>query len=380
MTDDSALPLSGVSVVDLTHGVAGPFCTHMLQELGAAVVKVERPETGDSFRYRGDGVPGSDPSFVATNYGKRSITLNLAAPLGREVLMKLAAQADIVVENFRPGVTERFEITANDLRKQNERLIFCSITGYGHDGPMAEWVAIDRAVAAVSGVGPLFGGAVDTFTGYAAFAAILTALLQRTQTGQGASLDIAMLDSAMVLNSVHARGSDSGGSERIAPSTMGGSAVFSAADREIYVGAVEQRWFEVVCRLVERPDLASEARFATPALRSRHRHELNALLRDAFRNRTAAEWEEALVSRGVPAGVLRSPAEAAMLPQVQLRKLLAEVPGIDGKRTMQVRSGLGFADPEIGSVPRLGEHTRNVLRELDYSDEEIDRLSSMGVV
>jgi crotonobetainyl-CoA:carnitine CoA-transferase CaiB-like acyl-CoA transferase len=161
---------------------------------------------------------------------------------------------------------------------------------------------------------------------------------------------------------------------------MGGSAVFPAADREIYVGAVEQHWFEIVCRLLGRPDLASEPRFATPALRSRHRRELDSLMSDAFRERTAAEWEEALVSHGVPAGVLRSPAEAAMLPQVQLRKLLADVPGTDGKRAAQVRSGFGFADSAIGPVPRLGEHTRIVLRELDYSDEEIEQLSSLGVV
>lgn len=377
-------PLRGVLVADLTHALAGPFCTHLLQQLGADVVKVERPGVGDDFRHRPGSPPGQDPSFVSVNFGKRSLSLDMGTDAGQEVLAALAARADVLVENFRPGVTERLRIDAQALRRASPRLVYCSITGYGQTGPMRDWVAIDRAVAAVSGIGPVFSGAIDTFTGYTAFAAILAALYERERTGEGASLDIAMLDAAIVLNTVHvaeaqaARHRPDDGTRATAP--IGGVGEFRAADRTLYVGAVLQPWFERVCAVLGKPELAGDERFRSPGERIRNRDQLQDLLVGAFAGRTAAEWEELLVARGVPAGVIRTAEEITEHPQVRQRQLMVDVPTGDGRVMPLAGSGLGSGPCAGGTVPSLGAHTDEVLAWLGYSQERIRELHDQEVL
>ena len=357
-----------------------------MQLLGADVVKVEPPGTGDDFRAR--------PSvFPALNAGKRSMTVNLKSPDGFEILLRLLASADVLVENYRPGAAAKLGIVWEKVHELNPRLIFCSISGYGQDGPLRDVPAIEWAVQAMSGMTAAYVsedadrrdlglGVLDPFSGYVAYSAILAALLQRQQTGQGQRIDVAMLDAALALMGPSVAAHFLGAQAREARRpTM---ARFPAQDRTLFIAALHQPWFERLCRILDAPELIEDPRFADHASRQRHADDLTAALEARVATRSAADLERELVAAGLPASIVRTLPEILAHPQVRERGILEQVPSSDGGEPLTLvgapfrfgEGGPGFQ----GGVPTLGQHTDEVLAGLGYSDAEIERLRACGAI
>ena len=343
--------LEGVLVVDLTHAVAGPVCTRQLRLLGAEVVKVERPDGGDDFRAR-------PRTFDALNAGKRSVVLDLRDPAGRDRLLALAALADVLVENFRPGVMRELDLGWDRLRARNPRLVYCSISGFGQEGDLRDAPAVEWSVQAASGMTASYvepGGdplqlglsVLDPFTGHVAFARILAALRERDRTGAGQRLDVAMLDAAFTLMWPQVVETLAGapGSRLGRRGTM---ARFRTADGTMFIGALHQRWFEALCREIGAGDLPGDPRFADAAARAAHPDELHAELSRHLAGLSGRRLEGRLHRLGVPAAVVRSLEEATAFPAVAGRGLL---------------EGAGERGPELGAdtadvLGRLAGHGR----------------------
>jgi CoA:oxalate CoA-transferase len=313
--------LDGVLVADLTHAVAGPFCTRQLALLGARVVKVERPDGGDDFRER-------PRTFDALNAGKRSVALDLRDPAGRDRFLELAARSDVVVENFRPGVMDGLGLAWERLRGVNPRLVYCSISGFGatSDVPAVEW-SVQAASGMTAGYVDLDGdplrlglSVLDPFTGYMAFARILAALRVRDRTGRGARLDVAMLDAAFTLMWPQVVETLAGGGSRLG--RRGTMARFQTADGPMFIGALHQRWFEALCREIGAVELLEDSRFADAAARAAHPDELHAALSRRLAGISGRELEGRLHRLGIAAAAVLSLEEAAALPAVAERGLL----------------------------------------------------------
>jgi CoA:oxalate CoA-transferase len=360
--------LAGVRVVDFTHALAGPFCTYHLAMLGADVVKIEPPH-GDDFRDRPHG------RFAAVNAGKRSLVLDLRSPLGREALPALIASADVIVENFRPGTAATLGLDWPAMRDANPRLIYCSISGFGQDGPMRNVPAIEWSVQAIAGLTNIYVrpeadpldlgiGMLDPFTGYVAFSGILAALLARSQNGCGTRLDISMLDAALVLTSGSVTSALLGGPDDLGRrATMGR---FRARDRSLFIAAIHPKWLERLCQIIEAPDLLADPRFATPQARDANARAFVVAIEEKLAARDAVEWESLLVEAGIPAGAVRTLGEMATGEQVLGRGILATVE-TGGTPTPVVGSAFRIGtDDRVprGPVPRLGEHTDAILAEL----------------
>lgn len=391
--------LDGVRVVDLTHVMAGPFCTYRLALLGADVVKIE-PRAGDVFReYRAqDPVLGGDSAvFVGVNAGKRSVALNLKDDGARRALDALVDRADVVVENFRPGVAERLGVDAATVRARNPRLIHCSMSGYGQYGPMRDWPAYDHILQAVSGLMTLAGEedappmkagfpVVDTFAGYAAATAIITALLHRERTGRGDTIDVSMLDNALVLMTSMVLPYLAIGQQ---PRRVGNrgynlsptSDTFATGDGALAIGANTKAQFEALCTVVGRADLIDHPLFATREQRVENSGRLRIELEDALGARPAVEWELRLSDAGVPAGAVRTVPEACDLPQVRKRQVTHTVRARTGNPVAALGLGVEYDELDWGTerpAPALGEHTAEVLDELGYSSDEIADMRDRG--
>jgi crotonobetainyl-CoA:carnitine CoA-transferase CaiB-like acyl-CoA transferase len=398
------LPLSGFQVLDLTNVLAGPFCCDQLGQLGADIIKVEMPGSGDLARQL-----GADPalnarlmgaSFLAQNSGKRSLTLDLKAPRGKEVLRRLVAGADVLVENFRPGVMARLGLSYEALRTVNPRLVYCAISGFGQDGPLAAQPAYDQIVQGLSGIMSVTGDAAsaplragfpvsDTLGGLTAAFAIAAALAGRGATGEGRFIDVSMLEASLaamgwVVSNWLIAGQ--------APVPMGNenftaapSGTFRTRDGLLNIAANKHEHFLAVCRLLGRPKLAEDPRFAERDERKRNRAALTAELETALAGKGAAEWEQLLNAAGVPAGRVLGVPEILEHPQVAARGLVRTLPppnGID-REIRIMRSGFRLADGDPGPAgppPALGEHSEAVLREIGYDAAEIAALRKTGVV
>jgi CoA:oxalate CoA-transferase len=367
------IALDGVRVLDLTHALAGPFCTHHLSLLGAEVIKVE-PPAGDDFRPRPHG------RFAAVNAGKRSVVLDLKSDFGREALARLIDKADIVVENFKPGAAKKLGLDWTQLHARYPGLISCSISGYGQDGPMRAMPAIEWSVQAVSGLGASYLGdddaldlgigMLDPFTGYVAFSGILAALIARGRDGRGQRLDVSMLDAAMVLASGNVTAALLGG-----PPSHGRRATmgrYRARDRRLFVAALNPRWLEQFVAIIGVPQLLADPRFASARSREEHADAFVAAIEAQLASRDAVEWEALLVEAGIPAGATRTIAEIAASQHQLDRELIAEVDSEHGPVPV-VGSGFlvaGATRTARGPVPRLGEHTAEVLAELGLEDQQ----------
>jgi crotonobetainyl-CoA:carnitine CoA-transferase CaiB-like acyl-CoA transferase len=395
--------LAGVRVLDLTNVLAGPFCAYQLGLLGAEVIKVEMPKTGDLARQLGASPAFNaqfmGASFLAQNGGKKSLTLNLKSPQGRAILQRLAETADVLVENFRPGVMRRLGVGYEVLKEANPSLIYCAISGYGQDGPMRDSPAYDQIVQGLSGVMSITGTedcapmrvgypVADTIGGMTAAFAISSALVRRAKTGIGAFIDVSMLDSALVTmgwivsnylianQEPHPMGNDN--------FTASPSGAFKTGDGLLNIAANKQEQFEALVRAIGREDLISDARFAQRESRKVHRSALTAELEMGLRQHTAAEWETILNALGIPSGRVLTVPQALENPQVQQRGLLQsfQMPGFDHPVTL-TRAGFKVtgADPQVAAPPpRLGEHSDEILRSLGYSDEEIANFRGTGAV
>ncbi|MFM6931242.1 MAG: CaiB/BaiF CoA transferase family protein [Novosphingobium sp.] len=383
-------PLAGIRVLDFTHAIAGPTCTQMLQQLGAEVIKVEPPEKGDDFRHYTEhaGLPGMSVPFASANAGKRSVTLNLKSEDGRKIARDLAARADVLVENYRPGVIARLGLGWEELQAANPRLIMISLSGFGQTGPLRDWGAYDHIAQAVSGMaimngtdaGPFKIGlpVVDCFTGYLGVISVLSALRERDASGTGKRIDVAMLDAALkIMGSAASVWSFTG----VAPKGTGNlgfrlvatAEYYACADGWIALGANHQHQIEVLFRVFGREDILADQRFANHAGRVENYAALKGWLTEFLLTQSAAELEVALTSAGVPAAMLRDVGEIMQHPHTATRGLVqqASLPGTD--KLLDVL-GPGFAvDHEAGAdhVPALGEHTDAVLGELGYDASAI---------
>jgi glutaryl-CoA transferase len=398
--DRSAGPLDDLKVVDLTRVLAGPYLTMMLGDMGADVVKIEQPGSGDDTRRWGPPfVEGESTYYLAVNRNKRSVTLNLKHPRCRELLLSLIEDADILVENFKVGTMERLGLGYEDvLRELNPRLVYCSITGYGRTGPYAERPGYDYMGQAMGGMMSVTGAPdgepmkygvaiADLTTAMSGCSAILAAIHNRDRTGRGQRVDLSLLET-VVGWLIHLSADYLTGGQLPPRIGNGHSGIvpyqtFKASDRHFAFGALNDRQFRDFSQVLGHPEWPDDPRFKTNPDRVAHRTELVPLIEEVLHTRTASDWVDALLAVGVPAGPVNSIAEVFQDPQVLARNMLAEVP--HPKLGTVRMSGIPYKHGDTPATirrhpPMLGEHTDEVLRELGVSDGEIARLREDGAI
>ena len=409
--------LDGIRVLDLSRVLAGPWCTQILADLGADVVKIERPGVGDDTRHWGppfltdaDGHDTDQASYyTACNRNKRSVTLDIATTEGQELIRQMALQADIVVENFKVGGLAQYGLDHVSLMALNPRLIYCSITGFGQDGPYAERAGYDLMIQAMTGMmsitgrpdsesggGPLRVGVAltDLFTGVYASTAILAALNVRHSTGRGQHIDMALLDVGMAILANQASGFLATG---VAPMRQGNSHPslapyqdFPTLDGAMLLAIGNDGQFARFCQAVGHPEWAKDPRFASNTLRVRHRNDLIPAMEAVTRTRSTADWVALLEDKAVPCGPINDIAQAFGDPQVQARGLAVALPRWpDGAAPDGVASITGVASPLRlsgnppvlrNAPPALGQHTEEVLQELGLDATRIEQLRTSGVI
>ncbi|MGJ7531139.1 CaiB/BaiF CoA transferase family protein [Variovorax sp. GB1P17] len=411
MTKPAAL--DGIKVLDLSRVLAGPWCTQILADLGADVVKIERPGVGDDTRTWGPpfikDANGNDTDqasyFTACNRNKRSVTIDMATPEGQALLKQMAAQADIVVENFKTGGLKQYGLDHESLRAANPRLIYCSVTGFGHDGPYAERAGYDLMIQAMTGMmsitgrpddvpggGPLRVGVAltDLFTGVYASTAILAALQVRDRTGEGQHIDMALLDVGMAILANQASAFLNTGK---APQRQGNSHPslapyqdFQTQDGSMLLAIGNNGQFARFCEAAGHAEWAADARFATNTLRVKHREVLIPLMQEVTRTRNTAAWVTLLEDKAVPCGPINDIAQAFDDAQVKSRGLAVTLPrdAGDGIASITgVASPLRLtATPPVlrHAPPALGQHTQEVLAEMGIDAARFDALRSAGVI
>ena len=377
-------PLAGIRVLDLTNVLAGPYCAYQLALLGADVIKVEQPAGADLARQLGASPElnraGMGASFLAQNAGKRSVTLDLKKEADRERFLDLVATADAVVENFRPGVMARLGLGYERLREARPGLVYCAISGFGQTGPMRDNPAYDQIIQGLSGVMSITGTAesaplrvgypvCDTVGGLAGAFAIVAALLRQKTSGEGAFLDVSMLEATLSAMGWPVSNFLTAGVE---PKPMGNenmtaapSGAFRTGDGLLNIAANKQEQFVTLCGLIGRPELAEDPRFAERETRKQNRAELNGAIEEALAARPASVWEEMLNRAGVPAGRVLTIPEVLAEPQVADRHMTRRFEGVlpDGRALTVVRGGFlvdGQAPLPAAPPPKLGEHSDEI--------------------
>jgi crotonobetainyl-CoA:carnitine CoA-transferase CaiB-like acyl-CoA transferase len=403
-------PLAHVKVLDLSRILAAPWSAQILADLGASVIKVERPGNGDDTRAWGPpflkDAQGADTSeagyYLAVNRGKQSITVNLDSAEGQAIVRALALECDIVLENYKVGSLERYGLDQASLRKLNPRLIYCSVTGFGQTGPRRHQSAYDFLIQAMGGLmsvtgekdgkpgaGPQKVGVpiVDLMTGMYATVAVLAALAKRNETGIGDNIDISMLDvqvaslanqamNYLVSNKLPTRNGNA--HPNIQPQD-----VFSCRDADFILVVGNDSQFRKLCEVLEVSEWAQDSRFATNPERVRHIEVLMPLLRQRFALWPRAELIQALDKAGVPAGPINSVKDVFEEPQIIEREMLKQVPHSLGIKVPQVSSPMRFSESRLTQCtapPLLGEHTESILSTLGYSAAQINALRTSGAI
>ena len=380
--------LAGIRVIDLTNVLAGPFCGYQLALLGADVIKVETPDGGDLARQLGADAALNDQlmgaSFLAQNAAKRSVVLDLKSDSGKAAFRKLVASADVVLENFRPGVMRRLGLDHEALSAVRPGLVYCAISGFGQTGPLASAPAYDQIIQGLSGLMSITGSEAaaplrvgvpvcDTIGGLTAAFAICAALVRRGQTGEGAFLDVSMLDSTLVSMGwvvsnllIAGQTPQPMGNDNFTASPSG---AFRTAKGLLNIAANKQQQFETLCDLLDMPQAKLDPRFALREARKQHRAELRSLIEQQLQTADAPTWERRLNQAGVPAGQVLDVAGALAQEQVLHRELLCTLPlAVDGHDRVAL-TGTGFrvdgqANHPRSPPPRLGQHTDEVLGEM----------------
>ena len=401
--------LAGIKVLDLTRVLAGPWCTQALADMGATVFKIERPGVGDEMRHSPphlrdrEGRPTRDtPSFVCVNRGKQSLTIDLTNEEGRALILALARQCDVLAENFKVGDLKRYGLDYAALRAVNPGIIYCSITGYGQDGPLAAWPGYDPVLQAVSGImstcghpdgrpgaGPMRSMVplVDVMTGMISTASILAALFHRERTGQGQHLDVALLDVAVAATNHLSQNYLSTG--RVASRAGNGSLLFApsncypCSDGLLLIQIGNDGQWARLCKVLDRPDWLTDARFATNALRMQHVQTLDDEVQAMTRQRQRGDLAMELGAAGVPCGPVNNLAETFEHPQVRHRGLRAEVEHPTHGTLPVVRSPFRFSETPVQhrAPPQMGAHTDAVLmQELGLSPDRLQALRSAGAI
>ena len=391
-------PLKGLRVLDFTRAMAGPFATLVLGDLGADIIKIE-PLTGDETRgWRPPEINGVSAYFLSVNRNKRSIAINLKHPESRKIIERLVKTADVVIENFRPGTARKLGIDYDTLRKINDRIIYCSISGYGQDGPYRDKPGYDLTVMAMSGLMSITGEPgrppvkfgvpiTDITTGMFAAIAILAALHYRSVTGEGQYIDMSMLDSQLLILSHQAFNYFATGRD---PKRLGSAhpsiapyQVFETMDGYIAVGVGSEKLWSIFTRVIGREDLEKDPRFETNDLRVKNREELVKELTKTFKTKTTEEWYRLLDQAGIPAAPVKKVSEILNDPHVLYRKMVIEIehPVYGRIKSLGTPFKMSKTPGEIRiPPPLLGEHTNEILKELGFSDSEISELRESGVV
>lgn len=392
-------PLAGIKVLDLTRVLSGPYCAQMLFDMGAEVLKIENPAWGDDSRLFQPYIEKRSLYFEFINGGKKSLTLNFKNPKAVDILKKLIAEADVLVENFRPGIMKKFGLDYENTKKINPRLIYASISGFGQTGPDALKPAYDILTQARGGVMSLTGypdgepmlvgvSFSDMIAGVFAMGAITTALYQREKTNEGQQIDISMLDCQVsLLESSMMRYQ----ATKIAPKPVGCRhpteapfQSFDASDRPFVIAAIGDVMFSKLCALIGHSELCSDPRFSSLAARHKNREELEAILQREFITKTAAEWVKLLEENGVPVSLIQNLKEVCQDPQITARHMMiaSEAPELKDIQLMALPIKMTSLPDQTSrpAAPLLGQDTKDILHKLGMTDQQIEELKKEGVI
>ena len=392
--------LDGIRVLDLTRALAGPYCSMFLGDFGAEVAKVEQPQVGDDSR--GWGPPFIDKEsayFLSINRNKKSITIDMKTAEGVELVRRLAAAADVLIENFRPGTMERFGLGEADLRAANPRLIYASLSGFGADGPMKDWPGYDLVIQAYGGFMSITGqrdgeptkvavAIIDIVAGLMLGKAIMAALFARERTGAGQKIDTSLLEAEVACLIPY--GSDYLATGKV-PGRWGNAhpnivpyQTFNTRDGYMVVGAASEGNWLRLCQAVEKPELAKDPRFASNAQRVAHREELIAILQDLFRRRDTSSWIEVLSDAGLPCGPVNTIDRVFNDPQVRHRNMLLEVEHPTAGTVRMAGLPIKFSATPASlrlPPPLLGQHSEEILQSwLAMSDENVQELKGKKII
>ncbi len=402
----TAAPLTGVRVLDFSRVLAGPYCTMMMGDMGAEVLKIEEPGRGDDTRGWGppfvphrDGPGQESVYFLSVNRSKKSITLNLKTEEGREIARRLAAASHVLVENFRPGTMARLGLGFAAVHQVNPRLVYCSVSGFGQTGPERERPGYDAVIQGEGGIMSLTGfpdsapvkvgiSFADLVAGLLAFQGILLALRVVEGGGVGQCVDVALLDGQVSLLTFQAGSYFATGRS---PQRMGNLhpmitpyETYRTADGHVIIAVGNDALWEKFCAVIERPELAADPRFATSRLRVENREALAAVLIPVIAGRATAQWLALLGDAGIPCGAVRSVREVLESPQVQAREMVAAVehPALGRFRTTGIPVKLSATPGALRAAPPLlGQHTDQVLSELlGYTAEQLTAARQAGVI
>ena len=390
-------PLDGVRIIELSTMVAGPFATMLLGDQGADVIKIERPGSGDQTRLYGESSGGFSAPFVNNNRNKRSVAVDLKSPQGVEVVKRLTARADVVVQNFRPGVVERLGLDEPALRKVRSDLIYVSVSGFGETGPLAKKPAYDPIIQAVTGLASLQGGSdearprmirallPDKLTALTVAQGVAAALYARAMTGEGQHLRLSMFEVVMSFLWSHEMDAHTfvdrrkDGPESFSPYDM----IYETADGYICVATVTDEQFHRFTEAADRTEWLRDPRFSTSAERERHRDARLELMQQVIKMASTAEWLEKLEAADIPCGPVLSRREVVDHPHLRENGSLIELEHGQAGPIRQARHPIRFdrtpAD-ELGNPPLLGEHTFEVLREAGFGDDELASLKDKGAI
>ncbi len=393
-------PLAGIRVLDLTRVLAGPFCTMILGDLGAEVIKVEEINGGDQTRNIPPHVNGESHYFLTINRNKQSIALDARKPGGHAVLMDLVRRCDVLVENFRPGVMDRLGLGEAALHAANPRLVICAISGYGQKTSLSDKPSFDLVAQALSGVMSINGEPDgpptklglpmgDLGGGLWAAIAILSALQHRNATGEALTVDLSLLDGMLGMLGYLAQSYFVTGEIPVRVGSSHQSVVpygrFPTSDGHLVVALMVESFYVKFCSAIGRPELATDPRFATTTGRKQNRVLLEALVGEVMSTRSSAEWQEIFAAADIPCAPVNTVAEALALPIVAEREVIQQIDHPTVGRMPIVRSPVRFADrfedAAIAPAPLLGEHSIPILRDLlGYSAEQIASLTQAGAI